>query len=146
MGFQKQINFDKDIDEILKGIEKLTMLKNMDVKDFADEGKYAEKLAERSRSRLKTTQLRRFFGAIKDIEKDLERNEWKKVEADFYLLKPKLAYAKGRKLIPDEFFYVVKSLMNKIDKGDEQDKKANYNRFVEFLEAVVAYHKFHGGD
>ncbi len=145
MDCQKQIN-DPEINKMLKEIEQLTMLKDLDIKSIADEGKYAEKLAERSRSRLKTTQLRRFFGAIKDIAKNLEVNEWNKVEADFYLLKPKLAYAKGRKLIPDEFYCVVKSLMNKIDKGDENNKKENFIRFVQFLEAVVAYHKFHGGD
>ncbi len=146
MVYQKQMQFDKDIENILNGIEKLKMLKELKVKDFADDGGYADKLAQRLKS-MKTTQLRRFFGAIKDIEKNLKGNGWDSIEAEFYLLKPKLAYAKGRRLIPNEFHQVVKTAMNKINVGDnDEEKKENYKRFVWFLEAVVAYHKFYGGE
>ncbi len=94
---------------------------------------------------MKTTQLRRFFGAVKEIESNLNGKNWEDVEADFYLLKPKLAYAKGRKLIPAEFHEVVKTSMNKVDVGNNQDKIANYKMFVRFLESIVAYHKFYWG-
>ena len=145
MAYQKQMQFDKDVENILNGIEKLKMLQELDVKLLADEGGYADKLAQRLKS-MKTTQLRRFFGAIKDIEKNLKEKGWNYVEAEFYLLKPKLAYAKGRKLIPNEFHQVVKTAMNRINVGDNKDKIENYTRFVWFLEAVVAYHKFYGGE
>ncbi len=145
MAYQKQMQFDKDVENILNEIGKLKMLKELDVKSLADEGGHADKLAQKLKY-MKTTQLRRFFGAIKEIEKNLKEKKWDDVEAEFYLLKPKLAYAKGRKLIPNEFHQVVKTAMNKINIGSENDKIQNYTRFVWFLEAVVAYHKFYGGD
>lgn len=140
------MQFDKDIVEILKGIGDLKKLKELDVKKMANEDGYADKLALRLKGRMKTTQLRRFFGEIKDIEKDLKEKSWEEIEADFYLLKPKLAYARGRRLIPEEFHEVVKTSMNKIDVGDKKDRIENYSRFVQFLESVVAYHKYYGGD
>jgi CRISPR-associated protein Csm2 len=141
------MQFDKDILNILKEIGELKTLKEMDVKKMANEEGYADKLALRLRGRMKTTQLRRFFGAIKDIEKDLnDKKRWEDIEVNFYLLKPKLAYAKGRKLIPEEFHEVVKLSMNKIDIGETNEKIENYKRFVQFLESIVAYHKFHGGE
>ena len=146
MAYQKQIPFDKDIDKILKGIEELGMFKDLDIKSLANEGEYADTIAHKLKNiDMKTTQLRRFFGAVKEIETKLNGKSWEDVEADFYLLKPKLAYAKGRKLIPSEFYEVVKTSMNKVDVGNSKDKIANYKMFVKFLESVVAYHKFHGG-
>jgi CRISPR-associated protein Csm2 len=139
-----KLRFDKDIDVILRDIKKLDMFKDLDIKLLADEGKYADTLANKLRN-MKTTQLRRFFGAVKEIEKNLNGKSWEDVEADFYLLKPKLAYAKGRKLIPAEFHEVVKISMNKVDVGDNEDKIANYKMFVRFLESIVAYHKFYWG-
>ena len=144
MAYQKQKPFDKDIYVILKGIEKLDMFKDLDIKLLADEGNYADTIANKLGD-MKTTQLRRFFGAVKDIEHNLNVKSWKYVEAEFYLLKPKLAYAKGRKLIPAEFYEVVKTSMNKVDVGNNEDKIANYKMFVRFLESIVAYHKFYRG-
>ena len=144
MAYQKQITFDKDINNILDGIKELDMFKDLDIRCLANEGKYADTLANKLRN-MKPTQLRRFFGAVKEIEKNLNGKSWEDVEAEFYLLKPKLAYAKGRKLIPAEFYEVVKTSMNKVDVGESQDKIANYKMFVKFLESIVAYHKFHWG-
>ena len=144
MDYRKQIPFDKDITNILEGIEKLDMFKDLDIRCLANEGRYADTLALKLRY-MKPTQLRRFFGAVKEIETNLIWKSWEEVEADFYLLKPKLAYAKGRKLIPAEFHEVIKTSMNKVDVGDNEDKIANYKMFVKFLESIVAYHKFHWG-
>ena len=144
MAYKKQITFDKDINNILDGIKELNMFNDLDIRCLANEGEYADTLANKLRN-MKPTQLRRFFGAVKEIEKNLNGKSWEDVEADFYLLKPKLAYAKGRKLIPAEFHEVVKTSMNKVDVGDNKDKIANYKMFVKFLESIVAYHKFHWG-
>ena len=144
MAYQKQVQLDKDVQVILKGIENLSMFRDLDIKLIANEGEYADTLAHKLRN-MKPTQLRRFFGAVKEIETNLNGKSWEYVKAEFYLLKPKLAYAKGRKLIPAEFHEVVKTSMNKVDVGDNEDKIANYKMFVKFLESIVAYHKFHWG-
>lgn len=144
MGYQR-----RDVEEIIDKIGKLKMLKDLDIKSIADENGYADKIAHTLRN-MKTTQLRRFFGAIKLIERTIEEENsekaWDEVEAEFYLLKPKIAYAKGRKLIPEEFYQVLKVSLNKINVGTNEDKIENFKRFVKFLESIVAYHKFYGGD
>ncbi len=141
--YQKQI--DPEVSKILGEIKELKMLKDIKTKKFADEGGYADKLAKKFGKSLKTTQLRKFFSAIKDINNDLKDGKsWGDVEGKYYLLKPKIANAKGRGLIPEEFYVFMKTCMAKIDHlGSDGDKKNNFNRFVEFLEAVVAYHKYH---
>ena len=140
---------NNEIGKILDEISKLKMLKDLSIKLIADENGYADKIAHTLRN-MKTAQLRRFFGAIKSIERTIEEenseNAWDEVEAEFYLLKPKIAYAKGRKLIPEEFYQVLKVSLNKINVGTNGEKIENFKRFVKFLESIVAYHKFYGGD
>ncbi len=125
------------------------MLKDLDIKTIADENGYADKIAHTLKN-MKTAQLRRFFGAIKKIERTIEEEDsekaWNDVEAEFYLLKPKIAYAKGRELIPDDFYQILKVSLNKINIGSNEEKIENFKRFVKFLESIVAYHKFYGGD
>lgn len=150
---EKNNNRDKsgngEIEKIVDEIGKLKMLKDLDIRLIADENEYADKIAHRLRS-MKTAQLRRFFGAIKLIERTIEEEDpekaWDEVEAEFYLLKPKIAYAKGRKLIPDEFYQVLKVSLNKINVGNNKEKIENFRVFVKFLESIVAYHKFYDGD
>lgn len=140
---------NNEIGKILDEIGKLEMLKDLSIKLIANENGYADKIAQILRN-MKTTQLRRFFGAIKLIERTIEEENsekaWDEVEAEFYLLKPKIAYAKGRKLIPEEFYQVLKVSLNKINVGTNEDKIENFKRFVQFLESIVAYHKFYDGD
>jgi CRISPR-associated protein Csm2 len=145
MAFQKPI--DKDVEKIKNEIEKLSMLKSMTAKSFAQEKGYADDLAWNLKGKLKTTQLRRFFDSIKAIERKLsEDKKWDEVEMDFYLLKPKLAYARGRKLIPEEFYQIVKTSLNKVDTGNNQEKIESFKVFFQFLQSVIAYQKFYEGD
>ncbi len=80
----------------------------------------------------KTTQLRKIFTEIKEIcqRKDKER---------LYLLYPKLAYSKGRKLIPDNFYKLVVACLDKL-KTSSNEK--DFERFEEFITAIVAYNKY----
>lgn len=128
-----------EINGVIEQINQADMLKNLSAKDFADEGGYADIVAKNS-SGLKTTQLRKFFGAIRDIEKE---SDWNSMETEFYLLKPKLANSVGRKLIPRTFYNFMMACMRKVDEGSEEDKVDNFKAMVNFLEAVVAYHKFY---
>ena len=133
---------DYEINEIVGNIKQLEMLKELKPKVFADEEGYADIISRRLAKgrKLKTSQLRKFFGAIRDIERE---KEWDKMETQFYLLKPKLANSRGRELIPEEFYQVMKVCMSKVDKGTEDDKIENFNSMVDFLEAIVAYYKYY---
>lgn len=85
-----------------------------------------------------TSQLRRFYGAMKRIEADFNR-----YKGEVILLEPKLAYAAGRsdersKL--REFYKVLSPLI----RGVKEDG-TRYTNFVLMVEAIVAYHKLAGG-
>lgn len=132
-----------EIGEITSKIQSLNKLSDMSVKDFADEGGYADIVAKNSRN-LKTNQLRKFFSAVRVMEQK-ENLSWQEVEAEFYLLKPQLAVASGRKNIPKNFYNLIMAVMRKVDVGNDDEKLENFKIFIQFFESIVAYHKFHHG-
>ncbi len=93
---------------------------------------------------MKVNQLRKVFSELKNIELVLKR-QGKKDSDDFNdprlsLLIPQLAYAKARKLIREDFYELMKVVIG--DKKTTKIKKVgDYRRFVEFMTAIVAYHK-----
>jgi len=133
------------IDDIIRKIDSLQNMSELDEKTIAEENGYAESVAaDRDiKKRLKATQLRKIFDRAKTIERNLNEDGWDAVRSDFYMLRPELAYAKARKLIPEQFFRLVDACMKQVDKGDNEQKRSNYARFVRFLEAIVAYHKYY---
>lgn len=128
----------EEIDTVIKSINNVEKLKEITPKEYADENGFADKIAKNSK--LDTTQLRKFFGAIREMEKE---ENWENMETDFYLLKPKLAYAAGRGLIKKPFYQFMMACMAKVDVGSEEEKMENFKVMVNFLESVVAYHKFY---
>jgi CRISPR-associated protein Csm2 len=87
-------------------------------------------------SRLTTSQIRNIYGTVKQMEmRGFEANE-------FVLLKPKLAYAaaradtSGARELKDVLTWAIDEV------GDDETKFA---RFVDFFEAILAYHKAAGG-
>lgn len=132
---------NNEINEIISEINRLDKLCDMSVKDFADEGGYADIVAKNSKN-LNTNQLRKFFAAVKVIEQKDDLS-WEKIEPQFYLLKPRLAVSVGRKNIPKPFYDLMMAIMRKVDVGDEEDKLKSFNTFINFFEAIVAYHKFY---
>lgn len=134
---------DTEVESILEEIEALEMLKDLGEKKIADEKGYADTIASRLRG-MKTTQLRKFFDSIRTIKVKLKEGGWDAAKPEFYLLKPKIAHARGRNLIPEEFYKFLKVCMMKVDIGDDnENKKENFEKMVEFLEAVVAYHRYY---
>jgi len=92
---------------------------------------------------MKTTQLRKFFGHIKRLD---AQTKGKKVNDAFVstklsLIMPELAYALGRKLISEEFYGLIKECLN----ASKIKTVADFKNFVDFLSAVLAYHKMIGG-
>ena len=136
-------------DWLIKGVTKETV-------------KYAEELAkhlveEKTGARgyeiypLTTSQLRKFFGAVKNLQMNIIVNGFS--EGEFVMLKPKLAYAVGRvrqknKLCPDIRIEVFADVIsNAIDiVNNTSDKKTAFKNFISFFEAIVAYHKHYGKD
>jgi len=91
---------------------------------------------------MSTTQIRNVFGELKRIQmKGLQHNK-----SAFYLLKPKMAYSVARNArggIKD-LAKVFDKAYSLIDPETPQGKK-QYSNLIDFMEAVLAYHKYYGG-
>lgn len=87
--------------------------------------------------RLTTSQIRNIYGAVKKMQMKGELDTHK-----LLMLKPKLAYAAKRHGGGVETLKDV--LTQAIDLVGDDSKK--FNRFVDFFEAILAYHKFYGGN
>lgn len=99
------------------------------------------------RNALTTSQLRRFFGEVKRIESDVEKNK-----NAILMLKPSLAYAIGRHAKDNnkeagikDFGEEMLRALNAIRYNDINVLKNDFANLVKVLEAVVAYHKYYGG-
>lgn len=96
----------------------------------------AEQLGTKLARGLKTSQIRKIYGAVKKIQMsdDFQRK-------DLVMLKPKLAYAAARN---DAVSDLKDALTQAIDRvGDDRER---FQNFVDFFEATLAYHKAAGGD
>ena len=96
----------------------------------------AKDLGDRlEKNRLKTSQIRKVYGAVKKIQMSdkFHRN-------DLVMLKPKLAYAAARN---DAVTVLKDALIQAIDKVGDDPKR--FKNFVDFFEATLAYHKAAGG-
>lgn len=112
--------------------------------------KYAESFGQHLSRDLTTNQIRNVFGEVKRIQM---KGKDKFEKADLLLLKPKLSYAKARKVGVGQYAAeAADSLRIVLSKGIDavfDDAKGNeYERFVnfsKFFEAILAYHKSYGG-
>jgi CRISPR-associated protein Csm2 len=102
-------------------------------------------------SRLTTSQIRALFGEVRQIEGQwsMGGDQIALARRRLYLLKPKMAYRAKR-----ERGRAVRQLVDVLDpaldlvlnEDDEKKQSANFTRFVEFFEAILAYHKAYGGN
>ena len=103
--------------------------------------KWAETIGQALSRQLATNQIRSIFGEVRTIE-----GEWRvdsqRARRNLILLKPKMAY-RARQERGTSVRDLVSVLLPAIDlvKGEDD----NFQRFVEFFEAILAYHKAHGG-
>ncbi|NLI24715.1 MAG: type III-A CRISPR-associated protein Csm2 [Bacteroidales bacterium] len=109
------------------------------IKDLKPIEEFGRNLARRdTRNPITSSQIRRFFGALKRIQADFEH-----LKGEILLLEPKLAYAVGKdekntKL--KDFYEALSPLIRNI--GEDEKK---FRNFVNVVEAIVAYHKAQGG-
>ena len=103
-----------------------------------------EVLADKS-APLSTSQIRAIFGEVRRIEGDWKINP-QRANRSLILLKPKMAYRAKK----EETKYnksvrnLTQVLADAIDYVEGDDK--NFTRFVDFFEAILAYHKSYGGN
>ncbi len=97
----------------------------------------AEQHGKQLARNLTTSQIRNIYGAVKKMQMRGELDTHKLV-----MLKPKLAYAAKRHGGGVETLRDV--LTQAIDLVGNDSKK--FNRFVDFFEAILAYHRAYGGN
>jgi len=111
--------------------------------EFAEQ--FGKKIAQMPHEELTTNQIRNFFGEVRRIQMKGILQE----KTAFLLLRPKLAYAakraakQGADMFKDIVLKAHEVVMEAKDNNDEFE--ARFKNFVDFLEAILAYHKVHGG-
>lgn len=96
---------------------------------------------------LAAAQIRNIFGMVRQIEMNwMNESDEPAARRNLILLKPKLRYQAERK---QEVKDLATILSDAIDVVDDDSKsitaRERYQRFVEFFEAILAYHKAAGG-
>lgn len=122
-----------------------------DIGKEAEEVILALKNQNNGRIYLKTSQIRKFLTAVNAITNKVDMYKAKHLDAtelpdelvgEVQFLKVKAAYQAGRNKNVKDF--MIKSKMK-----DEIQRVGtsivNYGEFARYIEALVAYHKFHGG-
>ncbi len=92
------------------------------------------------RQRLETNQIRKFLDAINRLKAELaETGDFSKIETEVVLLKPKLAYAAARQRAAKPLNEVMSVAIDVV--RDKED----FERLVQLIESIIAYHKAEGG-
>jgi len=104
---------------------------------------FGKKLVE---NKLTTSQIRNFFGEVRRLQMKLKHDPNNEVaRTGILLLRPKLAYAAKRK--SESGTAGSEMLQKHLDQalkivGSDSDK---FNRFADFFESILAFHKVNGG-
>jgi CRISPR-associated protein Csm2 len=125
---------DSDIAQtIIQQISKLSNLKDYPIRDLVQ---HCEKLGpELKRKKLETNQIRKFLDAINQIKADLSNRSFEDMEVEVVLLKPKLAYAAARQDAVKLLSKVISAAIDKVR------SKEDFERLVQLMESIIAYHK-----
>ncbi|MBN2006224.1 MAG: type III-A CRISPR-associated protein Csm2 [Anaerolineae bacterium] len=105
---------------------------------------WAETLGKQLKDQgLTTSQIRSLFGEVRQIQAEWSM-ETRRAHAKrrLILLKPKMAYRarKERGKAVADLVEVLRPALDMVNGDDD-----NFRRFVEFFEAILAYHKAYGG-
>lgn len=101
---------------------------------------------------LTTSQIRNIFGEVRQIDMKWQSTVDKDAADDAFrrvvLLQPKLAYQakreKGRGV--EDLRLVLDPCIDEIRKAPKDQRRLYFQRFVDFFEAILAYHKAAGGN
>lgn len=129
--------------EVVKAIHELKNgFKSYPIRTLVE---HAEKLGPYLKNqKLETNQIRKFLDAInrikvQSIQSDGKRTPFTEIEADIVLLKPKLAYAAARQSAVKPLSRVMSAAIDKVESSED------FERLVQFIESIIAYHKSEGG-
>ena len=92
------------------------------------------------RSVNKRTQLRKFFDEIVSLNMQAKTNPegWESILPLVHMVTAKAAYAKGRKLISDNFLKFIRESVDQVELSEDLDV------FTSFFESFIGFYRFHG--
>lgn len=93
---------------------------------------------------LTTSQIRQVFSKLKNIE----AKGFHQQRTEFMMLKPYIAYAAGRqqKVVGLQSFKDrISKAIDAVFAGDKETESVRFNNFCKLFEAILAYHRAHGG-
>jgi len=108
--------------------------------------KRAEELGQKLvTERLRMAQARDIFDELRQIE-SIWLREPERALRRLHLLRPKLAYRRARVRELGPLAEVLeRAVAEVVSAGDAAQRHDRFRRLMEFMEAIVAYHKFYGG-
>lgn len=98
---------------------------------------------------LTTSQIRALFGEVRQIQAQWSMGQESRQRAlrRLVLLKPKMAYrARKERAVRNLVDALCPALDEVIGEKNAEQQDDHFQRFVEFFEAILAYHKAYGGD
>ena len=133
------------IPEVINEVRGLKSMSELKPESYAEENGLADSfvqalISDQREVPLKPTQLRKVFHQIKDMRRQF-KHDVPYERAQVALVMPTLAYAVGRKLIPDDFYQLMKLCFGQQRCQSQQD----FESAADFLEAIMAYHKYRDG-
>lgn len=106
---------------------------------------WAAALAQKLRD-VKMAQVRDIFDELRQIESLWTRNAEAALHR-LHLLKPRLAYRTVRNPKLESLAKVLERAIDEVVSAEKKEaKRERFRRLMEFAEAIVAYHKAHGGE
>lgn len=110
--------------------------------------KWAEDIGRAIARQVTTNQLRNVFGTARQIQLRWPTDA-QSAYRDAVLLRPKLGYLarreRGRGM--EDLQRILVPALEVMSQGkDLTEQQVRFNRFVDFVEAIVAYHKAYGGN
>ena len=103
---------------------------------------------------LKTNQIRAIFGTVRQIEMnwddkaDVDKRQ--QAQRDLVLLKPKMAYQAKRDGYKGKGLFALSEVLSEaidlVMQGDAAGQRQRFSYFVDYFEAILAYHKVAGGN
>jgi CRISPR-associated protein Csm2 len=102
------------------------------------------------KNRLTASQIRNIFNEVKRIAMSVQSDGFERHQKDFLMLRPKLAYAAKRAGARgiDDLRKVLEEAHIAVTEKAKEDNAAGikaFENFVDFFEAILAYHKAAGG-
>lgn len=114
-----------------------------DLKTLLKSGGVIDNFAGSDRTTMR--QIRKLFGTVKGLQR-LSRTAGfsQQIRDELLLLYPRIAYAERRNHVTKEFREVFVTMLNKVVDAPQGSEAKEFDRFVDLLEAIVAYKKEEG--